>query len=91
MTKQENYSIVLMLIFYTPDTYTSAIRPSLRRADLFLFSFTMISRSHWRDRTTSRHHSPSGGKEWTNERVGKKLSPEAGRLRSENPINWSLK
>ena len=50
-----------------------------------------MSRSHWRDRTTSRHHSPSGGKEWANETVGKKLKPDGGRLRSLYPMYWSLR
>lgn len=72
-------------------THTSGIRLSLLRADLFLFSFTMMSRSHWRDRTTSRHHSPSGGNEWAKESVGKKLKPEGGRFKSSKPMCWSLK
>lgn len=50
-----------------------------------------MSRSHWRDRTTSRHHSPSGGREWANESVGKKLKPDGGRFKSLNPMYWSLK
>ena len=73
------------------NTHTSGIRLSLLRADLFLFSFTMMSRSHWRDRTTSRHHSPRGGNEWANESVGKKLKPDGGRFRSLKAMYWSLK
>ena len=74
----------------TFNTYTSGIRLNLLRADLFLFSFTMMSRFHWRDRTTSRHHSPSGGNEWANDSVGKKLRPDGGRFRSLKPMYWSL-